>query len=254
MTTESTMPLMPIVEPTEMSMPPVTITAIMPSATMATNAKLRVTLKMFCCVAKVDVTNESTMQPTIVASTTQNTWLASKPVQRVWDFSACGSSSNLEIGLGLSGGSFNFRAPCGAGSGQVRGRFGAGSGGGDGAGDEAGHFFGRGRFGPLVGDLLSSPYDDHPMGDRKHVRHAVADENDRDAVFGQAFDEVEHLRHLPDADRCRRLVHDDQARVGQTRASDRHRLPLTARHLSDEITGTRLRFQLFEKFAGTPVH
>jgi hypothetical protein len=73
MTTERTIPLKPIVEPTEISIPPVTITAIMPSATMATKAKLRVTLKRFCGVAKVEVTNESRTHATIVASTTQKT-------------------------------------------------------------------------------------------------------------------------------------------------------------------------------------
>ena len=73
MTTERTIPLTPIVEPTEISIPPVTITAIMPSATIATKAKLRVTLNRFCCVANVEVTNESRMQAMIVASTTQKT-------------------------------------------------------------------------------------------------------------------------------------------------------------------------------------
>src|ERR1700757_2757810 len=112
MTTESTIPLKPIVEPTEISMPPVTITAIMPSATIATKAKLRVTLNKFCDVAKVDVANDSITQATIVASTTQNTWLASSPVQRVCVFTACGSSSNVCMGAGRFGASFNSGLLC----------------------------------------------------------------------------------------------------------------------------------------------
>lgn len=42
-------------------MPPVTIAAIMPRATMATNVKLRVTLKRFCDVAKVGVAFSKTI-------------------------------------------------------------------------------------------------------------------------------------------------------------------------------------------------
>ena len=72
MATLRTMPLTPIVEPTERSMPPVTITAVMPSATIATKAKLRVTLKRFCGVAKVLVASDRTMQAMSVASTIQN--------------------------------------------------------------------------------------------------------------------------------------------------------------------------------------
>src|SRR6202012_4765614 len=110
---------------------------------MATKAKLRVTLKRFCGVAKVEVTNESAMQATIVAATTQNTWLARSPDQRVWVLAAFGLSSNADIGVGLSCGSFNFGLPCES-----------GSGGGDGSGDESSHFFRRGRFGLLVRDFV----------------------------------------------------------------------------------------------------
>ena len=43
----------PITDPTDRSMPPVMMTAVMPSAAMATKAKLRVTLKRFWPVRNV---------------------------------------------------------------------------------------------------------------------------------------------------------------------------------------------------------
>ncbi len=56
----------------------------------------------------------------------------------------------------------------------------------------------------------------------------LADENDRDTMFGQPFDEAEHLRHLPHADCGRRFIHDDEPRLGEARASDRHSLSLAS--------------------------
>jgi hypothetical protein len=47
------------------------ITAVMPSAMMPTNAKLRVTLKRFFCVAKVSVATESSTTATTAATNTQ---------------------------------------------------------------------------------------------------------------------------------------------------------------------------------------
>ncbi len=44
------MPTKPITEPTDRSMPPVMITAVMPSAMMPMNEKLRVMLKKFSSV------------------------------------------------------------------------------------------------------------------------------------------------------------------------------------------------------------
>ena len=44
-------------EPTDRSMPPEMMTTVMPSAMMPTKAKLRVTLKRFCGVAKVSVSD-----------------------------------------------------------------------------------------------------------------------------------------------------------------------------------------------------
>ena len=63
-------------------MPPVMMTAVMPSATMATNAKLRVTLKRFCGVAKVSVTQLSTTQAMTAATNTQKVWRDSSQVTR----------------------------------------------------------------------------------------------------------------------------------------------------------------------------
>ena len=75
------------------------------------------------------------------------------------------------------------------------------------------------------------------VADREHVRHAVADQHDRDARVAQPADQVQHLGHLPHPDRGGRLVHQHDARVGQAGAGDRHRLALPARHLPHESRG-----------------
>src|SRR5262245_56935847 len=59
------------VDPTDRSIPPEIITAVIPWAIMPTNAKLRVTLKRFCWVAKVSVSSESAKQANTAATKTQ---------------------------------------------------------------------------------------------------------------------------------------------------------------------------------------
>ena len=74
-----TMPDSTSTAPTERSMPPLTMTAVMPIAMIATNAKLRVTLNRFCCVANTSLANDSTTNATTAATDTQNVcWLASQ--------------------------------------------------------------------------------------------------------------------------------------------------------------------------------
>src|SRR5262245_23470162 len=58
--------------PTERSMPPVTMTAVMPSAMIPTKAKLRVTLNRFCCVAKTSLDSDRTTKASAAATDTQN--------------------------------------------------------------------------------------------------------------------------------------------------------------------------------------
>ena len=67
-----TMPDSTSTAPTDRSMPPVMMTAVMPMAMMATKAKLRVTLNRFCCVAKTSLANDSTTNATTAATDTQN--------------------------------------------------------------------------------------------------------------------------------------------------------------------------------------
>ena len=58
-------------EPTDRSMPPVMITIVIPSATIATKVKLRATLKMLFEVANELVANDRKMQARITATETQ---------------------------------------------------------------------------------------------------------------------------------------------------------------------------------------
>ena len=103
-------------------------------------------------------------------------------------------------------------------------------------------------------DHAPAPKHGDPVGDRKHVGHAVADQDDADAVIAQPPDQVQHLRHLAHGDRGGRLVHQHDLRIGKPRSGDRDRLPLPARHLLDQIARPRLRLQLLEELASAPVH
>ena len=60
------------IEPTDRSMPPVMITAVIPMATMATKAKFRVTLNRFCGVANASVANDRMTAASRAAASTQN--------------------------------------------------------------------------------------------------------------------------------------------------------------------------------------
>src|SRR4249920_3789487 len=74
-----TMPDSTSTAPTERSIPPQMMTAVMPIAMIATNAKLRVTLNRFCWVAKTSLANDSTTNATTAAIDTQNVcWLTSQ--------------------------------------------------------------------------------------------------------------------------------------------------------------------------------
>ena len=92
------------------------------------------------------------------------------------------------------------------------------------------------------------------LAHREHVGHAVADQHDGDAAVLEAADEVEHLGDLPDADRRRRLVHQDDTGVGEPGAGDRDCLALPAGHLLDEVARPRLRLELLEQFGDADIH
>ena len=86
------------------------------------------------------------------------------------------------------------------------------------------------------------------------IRHAVADQHDRDAAIAQLPDEIQHLGDLPHRDRRGRLVHQHDLGVGKPGAGDRHRLSLAAGHLPDQIARPGFRFQLGEDLSGAAIH
>ena len=106
----------------------------------------------------------------------------------------------------------------------------------------------------LSATLSPAAHHHHPIADGEHVRHAMADEDDRHAGVLQAADQVENLSHLPDRDRGGRLVHQHHARLRKAGAGDRDRLPLTARHLAHEVARPGLGLELAEQFAGALGH
>ena len=81
------MPVRPISEPTERSIPAVQITADMPSAMMPKKAKLRVMLKRLRSVRKASETKVITTPIARMATNTQKGWVriaAWKPVISRW--------------------------------------------------------------------------------------------------------------------------------------------------------------------------
>ena len=75
-------------------MPPVMITAVIPIATMATKAKLRVTLNRFCGVANESVANDRMTAASRAAASTQN---ACRPSTRADQPVAAGLDGALQI-------------------------------------------------------------------------------------------------------------------------------------------------------------
>ena len=106
----------------------------------------------------------------------------------------------------------------------------------------------------LSATLLAAPHDDDAVGDGEDVGHAVADQDDGDALVAQQADQVEHLGHLAHRDGGRRLVHQHDLGVRQPRAGDGDGLALAARHLLDQVARPGFRFQFGEDLAGAPVH
>src|SRR5262245_33993850 len=220
------------IEPTDRSMPPVMITAVIPMATIATKAKFRVTLKRFCGVANEVVANDRMTAASRAAARTQNACRPRTRPTRPWLRAARARSRSLDTEVPLI----------------------ATSGGADGARDEPGHLFGARGGNGLVGHLGPAAQHDDPVGDREHVRHTVADEHHRDALIAQPADQVQHLGDLAHRYRRGRLVHQDDLRIGQPGAGDGHRLALAAGHVTNDIAGPRLRLQLGEQLGRAPAH
>ena len=86
-----TMPDRTSTAPTERSMPPVMITAVIPSAMMPTKAKFRVTLNRFCCVAKTSLATDRIRKASTAANDTQNVWRLTSQLSQP-SCAACGST------------------------------------------------------------------------------------------------------------------------------------------------------------------
>ncbi len=87
----------------------------------------------------------------------------------------------------------------------------------------------------------SQPVDVDAVGDLEDVRHVVADQDDRQAAALDVEDQLEHLARFLDAERRRRLVHDDDAAAEGRRARHRDALALAAgqrlHRLADVLDG-----------------
>src|SRR5262245_23276252 len=180
----------PITEPTDRSMPPVMITIVMPSAMMPNGAKLRATFPTLFAVPKVGSNAVITTMRASSATVTQKGWLAMVRLNSVCSLTPTTSEiAAWPMVISWSGGT-------------------------DRSCDQAGDFLRRGIGGVLVRNLAAAPQNDDAVGDREYVRHAVADEDDRDALRLQAPDEPQHFGDLPHRDRRRWLVHQDQLGLG----------------------------------------
>jgi hypothetical protein len=101
---------------------------------------------------------------------------------------------------------------------------------------------------------VAAPQHDDAVGDAEDIGHAVADQQHRHALLAQPPQKVEHLRHLPHADRRRRLVHQDDLGLRQMRARDGNGLALAAGHHAHLLGRARLGFQFVKQLTRTLVH
>src|SRR5262245_60379395 len=173
-TTPVTMAARQRIEPTDRSMPPVMITAVIPMATIATKAKLRVTLNRFCGVAKALVANDRTTAASRAAASTQKAWRPSIRPTTPW----------------LRASMARRRSP------DIDSFIGLPSGGGDRARDEPGHLLGAGRRDGLVGHLGPAAEHYDAIGHREDVGHAMADQDHGDAPVAQPPHQGQHLGDL----------------------------------------------------------
>ena len=89
-----------------------------------------------------------------------------------------------------------------------------------------------------LGDQPAVAQHDDPVGDLERLLEVVRDVDDRDAVGGQlAHDPEQHL-DLGRAERGRRLVHDQHARVLRERTGDLDDLLLAEPQLADVVRGS----------------
>src|SRR5271170_6375645 len=60
----------------------------------------------------------------------------------------------------------------------------------DRAGDQPGHFFWTGGGDRFLRDLAAASHHRHPVANREHIGHAMADQDDRHARIAQAANEI----------------------------------------------------------------
>ena len=85
------------------------------------------------------------------------------------------------------------------------------------------------------GDAPAEPVDVDAVGDLEHMRHVVADQDDRQAAPLHVEHQLEHLARFLDAERRRRLVHDDDAAAEGRGPRHRHALALAAGQRLDRL-------------------
>jgi len=76
-------------------------------------------------------------------------------------------------------------------------------------------------------------HDRHSLGNREHFLELVRDEDDGDAPSAQPLDDGEEARHFAVRERRGRLVHDDDPRLVDQRATDRCQLLVRDGELAD---------------------
>ena len=103
-------------------------------------------------------------------------------------------------------------------------------------------------------DALAEAQHLDAVGDLEHLGHVVADQDDREPAVAHAADQVEHAARLHDAERGRRLVHEDDL------ARPRHRAAIATpwRWPPDMFATGALRprrdAEVAERLLGAPAH
>ena len=90
-----------------------------------------------------------------------------------------------------------------------------------------------------LGDERSVAQDDDTVGDLERLFEMVGDVDDRHAARGQLADDAEQHLDLGHAERRRRLVHDQHARVLRQRAGDLDDLLLADAQVADRASRSR---------------
>ena len=91
------------------------------------------------------------------------------------------------------------------------------------------------RRDPLIRDDLAVTHAQHPLGVRCDIRF-VGDHDDGAAVGVEVVEQRQHVGGAAAVERARRLIGQQQHRVGDDRPCDRHPLLLSARQLRGQVS------------------